>query len=580
LTSMADSPESTNDKKPAGGKKELPMEARLLVAFGLMALVLFLTPYLYKQPKAPQPAKSAPPTTTQTTAKPEPKAPEAAPAPKSQEAAPPVAPAAGQKEETFVVETDLYKVVLSNRGAVIRSWILKKYPDSAGHPLQLVNEAAVKKVGYPFSLIFKDRKPPTDLNNALFVAKPSADSLGIDYEFSDGKVVCRKSLRFAKDRYLTQISSEVTEGGSALPHLLAWRGGFGDAAVDNATVGQNTLYFDPAANKLNTNGVKSAKNGPVSTTGDYSFAGLEDKYFAAVFLPKGNTSIELETFSDTAPTIHKSAEEPQIGAAVGGSGDNRFSVFVGPKDLELLRKLDPRLAQLVDFGWFSFLAKPLFLALNWVHDHVVHNYGWAIIIVTIAINFLLFPLKLTSLKSMKKMQTLQPQIAEINARYKNISLRDPRKAEQNQEVMNLYKKHGVNPMGGCMPMVLQIPFFIAFYKVLSVAIELRLAKWLWVTDLSQPEHLAIRILPVAMIGTQFILQRMTPTTTADPSQQKIMMLMPLFLGFMFYSVSSGLVLYWLTGNLVGIAQQWFINRITPAPVVVAAPVKAQKKGKK
>jgi YidC/Oxa1 family membrane protein insertase len=165
---------------------------------------------------------------------------------------------------------------------------------------------------------------------------------------------------------------------------------------------------------------------------------------------------------------------------------------------------------------------------------------------------------------MKKMSVIQPQIKAINDKYKSLSLRDPKKAQQNQEVMDLYKKHGVNPMGGCIPMVLQIPFFIAFYKVLSVAIEMRGAPWLWVHDLSQPEHLAIRILPVAMIGTQFILQKMTPSTSADPSQQKIMMLMPLMLGFMFYGVSSGLVLYWLTGNLVGIAQQWFFNRLMPA----------------
>jgi len=183
------------------------------------------------------------------------------------------------------------------------------------------------------------------------------------------------------------------------------------------------------------------------------------------------------------------------------------------------------------------------------------------------------------MKSMRKMQALKPQIDEINKRYKNVGLRDPKKAEQNQEVMELYKQHGVNPMGGCMPMILQIPFFIAFYKVLSIAIELRGAPWIWwVTDLSQPEHLAIRVLPVTMIGTQFILQRMTPAAGGDPSQQKMMMLMPLFMGFMFYGVSSGLVLYWLTGNVIGIAQQLLINRMTPAPVV-APPVKTQK-GKK
>jgi YidC/Oxa1 family membrane protein insertase len=251
---------------------------------------------------------------------------------------------------------------------------------------------------------------------------------------------------------------------------------------------------------------------------------------------------------------------------------------VGPKDVGILRSVNPKLEQVVDFGWFSIIAKPLFLALNWVNNGYVHNYGWSIVVVTVIINFLLLPLKFSSLKSMKKMQLLQPQIAAINEKYKGIGLRDPRKADQNQEVMDLYKKHGVNPMGGCMPMVLQIPFFFAYYKVLTVAIEMRGAEWLWVTDLSQPEHIPIRVLPIAMIITQFLMQKMTPSTTADPTQQRMMLMMPLILGFMFYGMSSGLVLYWLTGNVVGIAQQWFFNRgAAPLPAPAAAPQAKTKK---
>jgi YidC/Oxa1 family membrane protein insertase len=218
----------------------------------------------------------------------------------------------------------------------------------------------------------------------------------------------------------------------------------------------------------------------------------------------------------------------------------------------------------VDFGWFSFLAKPLFLVVNWVTESYIHNYGWAIVAITVVLNFLLFPLKISSMKSMKKMQALQPQIAAINEKYKGIGLRDPRKAEQNQEVMELYKKYGVNPMGGCMPMLLQIPFFIAFYQVFTKSVEMRGASWLWVTDLSQPEHLAIKILPVAMIASQFVMQKMTPTTGTDPAQQRMMLFMPLIFGFMFYNFSSGLVLYYLTSNLVSIAQQWFFNRTSVA----------------
>jgi YidC/Oxa1 family membrane protein insertase len=182
------------------------------------------------------------------------------------------------------------------------------------------------------------------------------------------------------------------------------------------------------------------------------------------------------------------------------------------------------------------------------------------------------------MKSMKKMQALQPQIAAINEKYKNVGMRDPRKQEQNQEVMALYQKHGVNPLGGCMPMALQMPFLFAFYKVFNIAIEMRGANWLWVTDLSRPESLPIHILPILMIATQFVMQQMTPTNTGgDPAQQKVMKFMPLMFGFMFYSASAGLVLYWLTGNVVNIAQQWFFNRTAVAADVAQSVQPVKKK---
>jgi YidC/Oxa1 family membrane protein insertase len=570
---MAD-PSQNATKSPASKGEGPSVEKRLLLAIILTGLILFLTPYIYKPagppPKSPQPAKTQAPPAEQA------QAPVSAPA-----AATAVAlnKASASQEETFAVETDLYRVVLSNRGAVIRSWVLKQYKDGAGKQLELVNAAGAAKVGAPFSLVFGSQKPSADLNQALFVAKSAADGLGIDYEFSDGRVLARKSFQFKRDSYLSEVFSSVTMDRSAIPHVLAWRGGFGDRTVPGHAGALRNLYFDPVNNKLIKTEAKAAKNGPVASTGAYSFAGIEDSYFAAVVLPAGQSSFEIRTFSDQAPPGPGSAEEAFLGAGMGGAGENRFSVFVGPKDIDILRKVSPKLEQAVDFGWFTVIAKPLFLAVNWFNNRWVHNYGWSIIVVTVIVNFLILPLKYSSMKSMKRMQLLQPQIAAINEKYKGIPLRDPRKADQNQEVMGLYKKHGVNPMGGCVPMLLQIPFFYAFYKVLTVAIEMRGAEWLWVTDLSQPEHMLgpIRILPIAMIVSQFIMQKMTPTTSADPSQQKIMMFMPLMLGFMFYSFSSGLVLYWLTGNLVGIAQQWYFNRgVAPIPAP-PAPQKAQTK---
>ncbi len=396
----------------------------------------------------------------------------------------------------------------------------------------------------------------------------SADGLAIDFKFSNGSVVAHKTFRFDADSYLSHVDTEVTQNGTQIPHLLVWRGGFGDPTVEAPESIQHSLHYDLNAAKLVVNEAKAAKDGPVTATGRFSFAGLEDLYFTAAFLPGANSpTIDAMTYSDMAVVPATGKETPHVGTAVGGNGLNSFSLFVGPKDIDLMKKVDPKLADLVDWGWFWFLAKPLFASLNWVNDKITHNFGWAIILVTIAINMLLLPLRMASMKSMKKMALIQPEIAAINAKYQGIGMRDPRKNEQNVEVMALYKKHGVNPAGGCVPMVLQIPFFFAFYKVLSVAIELRGAPWLWVTDLSLPETLAIRILPIAMIVTQFIQQKMTPSTSPDPTQQRVMLLMPLMLGFFFYGVSSGLVLYWLTGNVIGIAQQMVFNRISPTPRV-------------
>lgn len=535
-------------------RKELSMEIRLLLAFLLMGLVLFLTPYFYR----PQPPPKPPAAAAKQEVVPEP-AKIAAEAEKPAPAPPPGA-IAGEKEEQFTIDNGVYRITFSNRGAVVRSWILTKYRDSQGNPLQLVNLKAAERTGYPFSFAFKDRTPPVDPNTVLFAVERSDGGLRLDFQFSSGGAYFRKSFRFQQGGYLVDVASEAVHNGAGLAHWLAWRGGFGDPTVPNAAATEHTIYYDLAQNKLIVNEAKKAKSGPVTESGNYSFAGVQDAYFAAVALAGNGRPFELRTYSDSVPVPAGDRDEPRIGVALGGESRNRFPMFVGPKDLDLLQQIDPRLRTLVDFGWFSFLAKPLFLALKWINNKWIGNYGWSIIVVTIAINFLLLPLKLSSLKSMKKMQLLQPQIKAISEKYKGISLRDPRRSQQNEEMMALYKKHGVNPMGGCMPMLLQIPFFIAFYKVLTVAIELRGAGWLWVTDLSQPEHLPIRILPVAMVISQFIMQKMTPTTTMDPNQQRVMMLMPLMMGFFFYGVSSGLVLYWLTSNVVGVAQQWFFNK--------------------
>ena len=492
-------PNSGGTSGGAGKPKELSMELRLLLAFILMGVVLFLTPYFYKnvappvkksvpaaakiEPAAAAPSASAAPITVPADA-----------SPASGTALPPVA---AQQEETHTIETDLFQITFSNKGGVVKSWLLKNYKEHSGAPLQLVNTAS--HTDPPAALYFPAQKPSVDLNQVLYEAHTDASGLAINFDYSNGKVAAHKSFRFLKSSYRLDVSTEVTDSGKQLPNEIEWRGGFGDMAVTNPAGAQQTLRFDLADSKLIKNGAKTAKDGPVTVTGNYSFAGIEDQYFVAVVLPERGATVAMTTFSDSEPTTREAKEVPFVGSAVSDGPVNRFSLYVGPKDIDILRSVNPKLEQVVDFGWLSILAKPLFLVVNWVADRAIHNYGWSIILVTIVLNFVLFPLKITSMKSMKKMQALQPQIAAINDKYKNVGLRDPKKADQNQEVMELYKKHGVNPMGGCVPMVLQMPFFIAFYKVFSVSVEMRGASWLWVTDLSQPETLAIHMLPIIMI---------------------------------------------------------------------------------
>jgi YidC/Oxa1 family membrane protein insertase len=559
----------SNGSTPSGGPPSL--EKRLPIALALMMLVLLASQYFFKPAPGPKPVKQASEQSpAKVTTKP-------APAPSVTEPPPSGATAQvrGAAEVTNEIDTAVYHIVFTNRGATVKSWVLKRYKDKAGKPLQLINQDAFKNqsanVPMPFAIELRDQKASTDLNTALYQPKLVSDGIGIDYEYADGRTTIRKSFRFDKQSYLSEVKSVVLDGSTAVPHFLVWRGGFGDPKAFRASSTEHTVRYDAGAGKLIVKNPKDAKNGPVTDSGDYTFAGLEDNFFAAVALPRNNVPLEIRTYSDDLKVPGEDKPVPYIGGGLSTGPQNEFSLFVGPKDIDILKSVNPKLTQIVDWGFFGVIAKPLFLWLNWVNDHWTYNYGWAVILVTLIINLALFPFRLSSLKSARKMQKLQPQIKAINEKYRNIKLNDPRKAEQNQEVMALYKKEGVNPVGGCLPMLVQLPFFYAFYRVLSIAIELRNAPWLWVPDLSSPETLPIHILPIILIVTQFLTQKMTPAAGVDPNQQRMMMLMPIMFGVFFYSASAGLVLYWLTGNLVGIVQQLIINKLMPAAVPPSPP---------
>jgi YidC/Oxa1 family membrane protein insertase len=284
--------------------------------------------------------------------------------------------------------------------------------------------------------------------------------------------------------------------------------------------------------------------------------GVEDQYFLAMALEPNSAPVKVRKQeypgSDNKPVATSYIAIPAT--------DQPLRFYIGPKEPSWLNKANPQLAGIIDYGFFSVVAKPLNVALLWIHNYV-RNFGWSIIILTVLINLVMFPLRMKQQVSMQKMQKIQPQMRTLQDKYKKLKANDPKRVEVQTQMMNVYKEHGINPMSGCLPLLLQMPFLFAFYAILRVAIDLRQAPWiLWIRDLSQPDPYFV--LPILMAITMFISQKMTPTTV-DPAQAKMMMVMPLMFTALFLWAKSGLVLYWLTSNVVSVGQQYFINKYSP-----------------
>jgi YidC/Oxa1 family membrane protein insertase len=488
-------------------------------------------------------------------------------------AAPPAAvQAAG--EVPVVVESSLYRVEISNRGGVIKSWKLKKHNDDQKppQPLELVNVDSSAQLGWPLSLVLSDTELESRANAALYQVTPSDSTATapceITLHWSDGHLEVTKKLNFAQDY---QMSLEVSANldGRPIPVAIAWRGGFGDKSVYKASQSVNVFYKQNG--KLNLLqykklGVSGNQNQPLEQAGPMEFLGIEDQFFTATFLPANdNLSLWDWTQEHKITVDNKPEAEPEAEMAAGTTiaGPLQCRLFVGPKDLAVLGRIKPSLEELVNFGWTGVIAKPLLFFLQWLHRYI-SNWGWTIIILTVIINFALFPLKFKSQRSMQRMAKVAPEIRAIQDRYKKYSMSDPRKREMNEEVMAIYSREGINPVGGCLPMLPQLPIWWALWRVLNGAIELRHAPWLgWVHDLSAKDP--YYILPVLMAILMYLSTKMTPQTTVDPSQQRMMSFMPLMMAAFFFNLSSGLNLYMFTSNLIGVGQQYYLNRTQPLP---------------
>src|SRR5262245_40321116 len=312
--------------------------------------------------------------------------------------------------------------------------------------------------------------------------------------------------------------------------------------------------------------------GGQTVAGPFDWAATADQYFAVAFMPdtpKDTTLVTLNSPAEIPRNPDKPAEGSEkanvIGLAFGHTNSaTHLRVFAGAKAVDLLESVQsrsggPDLRGIYDFGTFSFIARPLFLWLKWTYENWIHNWGWAIAFLTVVITMALLPLRISSMKSSLKMQKIQPQIKAIQEKYKRYSITDPRKAEMHKEMQDLQKREGVNPLGGCLPMLLQMPFLLAFYSMLANAIELRHASWLWIKDLSAPDP--YHILPIIIVITMYLSTKSMPQGGMDPAQQKIMNLMgPAMIGYMSWFFAAGMCIYWAISNLLGYLQQLAINR--------------------
>jgi YidC/Oxa1 family membrane protein insertase len=566
------------------------MERRVLIAVFLSFLVLYGYQALFVPP-APPPATQTPsPQATPPVAPTQPGDSTGAPAagaPGATVAPVPDVPAAAvivgdTGEREIVVDTATAEATLTNRGGRILHWRLKEYRDSQGDPVDLVPSALPPDQPTPFSLQVDDEEVTRRLNGAVY--RVTGDTGGrVDAQSTEGVVVfefedaaglrVRKEFRFDPRNYLVTFSATVDMNGQALNPTVLWGPGLGDIG---ATAGGGSFftgnYIQPPQAIYHRDGeverlAADAIAGQPVHEGTFRFAGIDDHYFLAAAVNPGQARIEFRPTPIAGPAQTQRQLLAQGIRFQQAPQNARF--FYGPKQLDLLRSVDPELVKTINFGIFDFLAVPLLGALQWIYGFV-GNYGWSIVLLTILINVAIAPLRHKSVVSMRKMQALQPQMKAIQDRYAGLKTTDPARQKMNTEVMNLYREKGVNPASGCVPMLLQFPVLLAFYSMLSQSIELRGATFgLWITDLSQPDP--YYVIPILMAITMFWQTKITPST-ADPAQQRVMMLMPLMFTVFFLWAPSGLVIYWFVSNLWAIGQQYFTNwLIGPATVSTVRP---------
>lgn len=541
------------------------MEKRIFVAVLLSFAILYLygviAPKLFPSlaPKKPpvtatattgsdSSATASKSTTSTTTTAPAPVAPAATPAITT-----PAANVSASAQQFTHVETPDFIAVFSNRGAEMVSFQLKRYRAKSGGHVELVKARPADRTDFPFSIAAANRQVADQLNGALWVVSESHDGPNtiIDYRYAGNGVSASKTFRVGPE-YLFHFAMAVNP---AVPYRIQI--GPGIRTLD-AEEGQSQLTITGDAVVQRDDSLKLIKREKAEAVaiypGDTQFIGVEDNYFLSVLKPEKANGAVLNRVEVLGA---KNEKRRELYAAINAAADGAVSgsAFFGPKETGVVDRYG--LERTLQFGTFGVIARFFLVALKWINTWT-HNWGFAIIVLTIFIKIVLYPLQHKSIVSMRKMQKLQPKVEAIKSKYKKAKSDPEQRQKMNTDVMKLYQTEGVNPMGGCLPMLLQLPIFWGFYGLLSRAIELRGAPFiLWIHDLSTKDPYYIT--PILMTVTMFIQQTLTPSTV-DPAQKRMFMIMPLLFGFFFKELPSGLVIYWLVQNILSIIQQLIMNK--------------------
>ena len=542
------------------------MEKRVIIAIAIAAIVLIGYPFYMKSltPESPQGEVSAPGTTTESPTAPPVRAKgpvesitktigkllgttdESTTHARTQSASKTPGP---DDESVVTINTPLYRAVISSYGAGVKSFELKEHKKSLEDDSALVDIVSNSGDELPLQTLVNISALPKVINftpSVETVTLSGSDEREVRFYWTSPEgITIEKSYLFSAKNYSIKGSLKVVNGSNQ--------------QVDGSLDSILTAFYETEYPRFHSGPVTQSNNKATrldlddnTQTGQMApgWLGLEDKFFLQALIPDINSPLSWKQGFVREGEARTSVTYP-VALRPGTESTVDYKAYLGPKEYDVLLAENVSLETAIEFGFFAFMAKPVLVVLNFF-DRYVKNYGLAIIILTIIIKILFHPLTKKSLESMKDMQKVQPQMKAIKERHKND------KTKQNKEIMDLYKKHKVNPLGGCLPMILQIPVFIALYEVLSVAIELRHSPFfLWIVDLSEKDPYYVT--PLIMGATMFLQQKMTPTTM-DPAQAKMMMFMPVIFTFLFLKFPAGLVLYWLVNNVITVAQHWQIHK--------------------